>query len=95
MATAAAAFESEGGLDPDGSVPRFVTGSLRIDYLKPTPAGRELELRARAVELGERKVVVEGTLAADGEVTARGRAVAVRMPTTMARESRSGSPPGD
>jgi len=84
MATAAAAFERERGSDPDGAVPRFVTASLTVEYLRPTPAGVELELRARAVEVGERKVVVEALVTAAGETTARGRTLAVRMPASMA-----------
>lgn len=84
MATAAAAFERERGADPDGAVPRFVTAALTVEYLRPTPAGVELELRARAVEVGERKVVVEAVVTAGGEPTARGRTVAVRMPASMA-----------
>lgn len=40
--------------------PRFgvVTGSLRVNYLKPASVARALEVRARIVEHGERKSVV-------------------------------------
>jgi len=62
-----------------GPAPRFVTAALSVDYLRPTPLGPMLEIRGRAVEVGERKVVVEATLSADGVVTARGRVVAVRV----------------
>jgi acyl-CoA thioesterase FadM len=51
--------------------------------VKPTPLGPPLELRAWTVEIGERKVVVESELSAGGEVTARGRVVAVRLPVAM------------
>ena len=84
MGTAAAASERTAGRDVgEAKSPRFVTGSLRIDYLRPTPLGPELEIRARAKEVGERKVVVEATLSASGVVTARGEAVAIRMPDSM------------
>lgn len=63
-----------------GAVPRFVTASLEVEYERPTPLGPELEVRGRIVEYGERKVVVEETVSAEGEVTARGRVVAVRLP---------------
>ena len=59
---------------------RFVTGSLHVDYLKPTPLDGALELRGRIVEIKGRKVVVETDVIARGEVTARGRVVAVQMP---------------
>ncbi len=86
MGTAAAAVErAQGRAIGDGPAPRFVTASLRVEYLAPTPHGPELEVRARAVEMGPRKVVVHATLSAGGAVTARGEVVAVRMPATMAR----------
>jgi acyl-coenzyme A thioesterase PaaI-like protein len=67
----------------EGEAPRFVTASLQVDYLKPTPLGPELEIRGRIVEITDRKVVLEATLSAEGSVTARGRVVAVRMPEGM------------
>ena len=84
MATAAAASMVAAGavpgLDP---TPRFVTASLHVDFLRPTPLGPELVLRARAVETGERKVVVEMQISADGAECARARVIAVRAPATM------------
>jgi acyl-coenzyme A thioesterase PaaI-like protein len=86
MGTAAAAAERALGREiGEGPAARFVTASLRVDYLAPTPHGHELEVRARAVEVGERKVLVQATVAAAGVVTARGEVVAVRMPATMER----------
>jgi acyl-coenzyme A thioesterase PaaI-like protein len=66
---------------------RYVTASLHVDYLKPTPLGVELEIRGRVEEITDRKVVVDETVSAGGEITARGRVVAVRMPEGMIRES--------
>jgi acyl-CoA thioesterase FadM len=62
---------------------RFVTGSLHVDYLKPTPLGVPLELRGRVNEIKGRKVVVEIDLSAQGEVCARGQVVAVQIPENM------------
>ena len=85
MGTAAAASERAAGRAiGDAPAPRFVTASLKVDFLKPTPAGTALEVRAHAREIGERKVIVEATVSADGVVTARGEVVAVRIPDTMA-----------
>jgi len=70
---------------PPEELPRFVTASLHIDYLRPTPLGLELEVRGKILEATERKVVVEATLSAEGEITARGKVVAVRMPEHMVR----------
>lgn len=78
--TAAAAMYRREGRNLD-SLPsfRFVTGSLHVDYLKPTPLG-PLELRGRVIEIKGRKVVVETSVIAEGKDTARGRVVAVQMP---------------
>ncbi len=86
MATAAiAAITRDGKHVGDGPAPRFVTGALNVQYLKPTPIGVELEVRGRVKEAGERKFVIEATVSANGVITARGDVVAVRMPETMAR----------
>lgn len=80
-ATAAAAAYRAFGREP-GSEPalRFVTGSLRVDYLKPTPLGPPLTIRARVKQIAGRKVVVESTVYAEGLATAHGEVVAVQMP---------------
>jgi acyl-coenzyme A thioesterase PaaI-like protein len=84
MATAAGAAMAAAGMRPGvDATPRFVTASLQVDYLRPTPLGPELLLRARATEVGARKVLVEITVRADDVECARGRVVAVRMPATM------------
>lgn len=77
---AAAAYRAE-GREMDTEPPlRFVTASLHVDYLRPTPLGVPLELRAHAKEIKGRKIVVAVTLSAEGEVCARGEVVAVKMP---------------
>ncbi len=77
---AAAAYRSENrGMDTAPAF-RFVTASLHVDYLKPTPLGVPLEVRAAVQEIIGRKVVVASTLTANGEVCAKGKVVAVKMP---------------
>jgi acyl-coenzyme A thioesterase PaaI-like protein len=86
MGTAAAAAERADGREiGEAPAPRFVTASLRVDYLKPTPLGPELELRARVTLAAERKSVVTVTVSANGAVTVRGDVVAVRIPASMTR----------
>jgi acyl-coenzyme A thioesterase PaaI-like protein len=79
--TAAAAMYRAEGREMD-TLPafRFVTGSLHVDFLKPTPLGGELEIRGRVKEIKGRKVIVESTVYAAGVATARGEVVAVQMP---------------
>lgn len=47
-----------------------VTGSLRVDYRRPTPVNVDLVVEARIEEVLERKFVVRGEIRHDGEVTA-------------------------
>ena len=78
--TAAAAMYRSEGREMDSLRPfRFVTGSLHVDFKKPTPI-TELEIRGRVKEIKGRKVVVATTVSANGVVTAVGEVVAVQMP---------------
>lgn len=80
---AAAAHRAQGrAMDTEPSL-RFVTAALHVDFLKPTPMGVPIEVRASVVELKEKKVVVHTTLSAAGQVCARGEVVAVLMPASM------------
>ena len=80
---AAAGYRAEGRALGSAPPLRYVTASLHVDYLRPTPHGPALELRGRVKEVKGRKVVVEVWLAADGVTCARGEVVAVQMPETM------------
>jgi len=84
IGTAIAAMYEGEGRRPD-SEPEItcVTASLQVDYLRPTPMGVELELRASIEELGARKAIVRCSLRAGDEETVRGRVVAVRVRSRM------------
>ncbi len=85
--TAAAAMYRAENREPGTHPPfRFVTASLKVDYLKPTPLGPPLEIRGRATEIKGRKVVVAATLSAQGVVCVRGEVVAVQMPERMLKD---------
>jgi acyl-coenzyme A thioesterase PaaI-like protein len=86
MATASAAALEAAGIEiGETPAPRFVTASLKVDYLKPTPLGPELEVRGRIKDRSDRKAIVEVTVSAGGVITARGEVVAVPMPASMLR----------
>lgn len=86
MATASAATERAAGRSiGEREAPRFVTGSLHVDYLLPTPLGPELEVRGRVKSVSGRRVMVDVTLSAGGDVTARGEVMAVLIPQAMTR----------
>ena len=74
--TAAAATAEESG-EP---FPRFVTASLKVDFLQPTPMGVELEVRGTVEEIKDRKVTVKLRLQANGALCATGRAIMVQVP---------------
>lgn len=77
---AAAGYRAEGRELGSEPALRYVTASLKVDYLRPTPLGIELEVRGRVREIHGRKVIVETWLLANGELCARGEVVAVRLP---------------
>ena len=82
--SAAAAAYREADRPMDSLPPfRFVTGSLKVSYKRPTPMGVELEIRGRIEEIKGRKVVVSAKVLANGEVCAIGEVVAVQMPANM------------
>lgn len=70
-------------IDGHATMPRYVTARLEVTYRRPTPLGPELELRGTVRERSARKVIVDITLSAEGEVTAEGVVVAVRMPEQL------------
>ncbi len=80
IGTAAAAAYKKEGREP-GSLPayRYVTGSLHVDYLKPTPLGPVIVVRATVVEIKGRKTVLDATISTDNLVTAKAHVVAIRM----------------
>jgi len=80
---AAASYRAEGRAMDTEPPFRFVTAALHVDYLRPTPLGAPLQLRASVKELKGRKVVVGVTLSAQGEVCARGEVVTVQMPESF------------
>ncbi len=82
--TAAGAAARAEGRAIDSEPPfRFVTASIKVDYLKPTPIGVSLEVRAKVTEIKGRKVVMDAWLSAEGEVRARGEVVAILVPESL------------
>jgi acyl-coenzyme A thioesterase PaaI-like protein len=79
--TAAAAAHRETEHELHNDLPfRFLTGTLNVKYLQPTPLGVPLVLRSRVKEVKGRKVTVTTQLFVDGEVTATGEVIAIQVP---------------
>jgi len=85
--TAAAAGYRAENRSMDSEPPlRYLTASLHVDYLKPTPLGLTLEVRGKVKEVAGRKVVIDEWIVADGVITVRGSVVAVQVPDEMLKE---------
>ena len=61
----------------------FATASLKVDFLKPTPMNKPVQLRARIKEMHEQKAVILCSLYSDGEECARGEVLGVRVPANV------------
>ena len=70
-------------LGESAPVPRCVTASLKVDYLKPTPLGPLLSVVGRVSEIGRKKVILNSELWADGQLCVKGEAVLVLAPDSM------------
>jgi acyl-coenzyme A thioesterase PaaI-like protein len=82
--TAAAAFCHAEGREMGTEPPvRFVTASLLVEYIRPTPMGVPLEVRGKVKEIKGRKVVVSAWVSANGEICVKGEVIAVQMPEAM------------
>ena len=76
----AAARRTKSNASGEEPAARFLTASLHVDFLKPTPINETLEVRATIKEVKGRKVVVVSRLIAAGNVCATGEVVAVQVP---------------
>jgi acyl-coenzyme A thioesterase PaaI-like protein len=73
------AYRSAGRRIGSAPVIGYVTGSLTVSYLKPTPIAARLQLRARISKSEGRKAWVSCTLSAGGEVCATGEVLGIRV----------------
>lgn len=74
------AYHAEGRA-PDSDPPIWcVTGSLHVDYLRPTPIEGPVELVAKVIDDDGKKMTVECELRAHGKPCANAKVVAVRVP---------------
>jgi acyl-coenzyme A thioesterase PaaI-like protein len=74
----------------DGSEPpRFVTASLKVDFVKPTPQGVPLKAVGTVQEIHPKKWKVNTEVFANGDLCARGEVIAVVMPSTFIKKASS------
>lgn len=86
--SASLALHRKNGHEPgDGSVaPRFVTASLKVDFMKPTPHERALKAIGTVEEIHPKKWKVSTEVFAGDLLCARGEVMAVVMPDTFAKK---------
>lgn len=83
--SAALALHRKNGNEPgdDAEPPRFVTASLHVDFLKPTPDGIELKAVGIVHEIHPKKWKVETEVFAGETKVAKGEVIAVVMPSSF------------
>ncbi|MGG3916567.1 PaaI family thioesterase [Rossellomorea vietnamensis] len=83
---AIALHRKNGGEIGDGQEPpRFVTASLQVDFMKPTPHNVPLKAVGTIHEVHPKKFKVKTEVFAEGNLCARGEVVAVVMPKTFVK----------
>lgn len=75
-------FEPGSGEEP----PRFVTASLHVDFLKPTPDGQVLKAVGTVEEIHPKKFKVAVEVFVGDMLCAKGEVVAVVMPASFANK---------
>lgn len=85
--SAALFLHRKNGHEPSDEVdaPRFVTASLQVDFMKPTPQEAPLKAVGEVEEIHPKKYKVKTKVYANEEVVAQGEVVAVVMPKTFTK----------
>lgn len=87
--SASLALHRKNGYEPGSGVepPRFVTASLHVDYIKPTPEGKTLKAVGTPEEIHPKKWKIHVELFAGEALCAKGEVVAALMPATFTAEN--------
>ena len=87
--SASLALHRKNGHELDGRTepPRFVTASLKVDFLKPTPQNVPLKAVGTVTEIHPKKWKVAVEVFANETVCATGEVIAVVMPSTFAKKA--------
>ncbi|GKV69503.1 thioesterase [Sporosarcina sp. NCCP-2716] len=83
--SASLALHRKNGFEPDSEEvpPRFVTASLAVNFVKPTPQGTVLKAVGKVEEIHPKKFKVSTEVFAGDEPVATGEVVAVVMPASF------------
>lgn len=82
------ALHRKNGHEPGDGIapPRFVTASLNISYMKPTPQGKLLKAVGKVTEIHPKKWKAEIEIFAEDELCAAGEVVGVVMPASFTNQ---------
>ena len=85
--SASLALHRKNGYEPGSGVtpPRFVTGSLHVDFLLPTPQKVALRAIGKVEEIHPKKFKVITEVFAGEDLCARGEVIAVVMPESFGK----------
>jgi acyl-coenzyme A thioesterase PaaI-like protein len=79
------AYRREGREVGEGKVIWYATGSLQVNYRKPTPLGGPVTVRSRITLVSSRKTFLDASLYShEGVLTVDGKVLAVRVPEEWA-----------
>ncbi|MEI3605309.1 PaaI family thioesterase [Pseudogracilibacillus sp. SE30717A] len=83
--SAALALHRKNGYEPGDGIepPRFVTASLQVDFIRPTPEGTLLKAIGKVEEVHPKKWKVIVEVAAGETCCAKGEVIAAVMPSTF------------
>ncbi|WP_062351276.1 PaaI family thioesterase [Bacillus kwashiorkori] len=86
--SASIALHRKNGNEPGSGIepPRFVTGSLKVDYLKPTPQNIQLKAVGTIEEIHPKKWRILTEVYANDLLCATGDVTAVVMPSSFLKE---------
>lgn len=86
--SASLALHRKNGYEPGSgeAPPRFVTASLNVNYLKPTPQGALLKAVGKVEEIHPKKWKVHVEVFADETLCATGEVVGVVMPDSFGKK---------
>ncbi len=65
----------------------YATGSMTVNYHRPTPMGASLELEAWVTESGTKQSIVDVKLSAAGKICVQAMVTAVRVPESWLKQA--------
>lgn len=72
--------------DDSGDLLWFATGTLEVRFNRPVPLEAELTLKATIIEAKEKKITLNCTLEAGGEICNEAKVIAVKVPKEFLAE---------